>query len=476
MSKPNAAYSVRVRLQADNHPGVFARVATAIGDAGGTLGSLDIVEVTHDYTMRDVTVYATDEEHANSICKSLGSLDGVKVLDVSDRTFLLHHGGKIEVRSKIPLLTRDELSMAYTPGVARVCRAITERPEEVRRLTIKSNTVAIVTDGTAVLGLGNIGPEASLPVMEGKALLFKEFAGIDAFPICLRVSPAAKDRDPGVDEIVETVVRLEPVFGGVNLEDIAAPRCFEVEARLRERLNIPVFHDDQHGTAVVALAALRNALKVVGKRIEEISVVMAGAGAAGVAIAKILQAAGVSDVIACDRAGALEKNRSSLDSSKQWLAENTNKSQKQGSLKEVLVGADVFVGVSGPNLLVADDLRTMSSKPIVFAMANPDPEVPPNEAVGVAAVYATGRSDYPNQINNVLCYPGVFRGALDVAATTVTENMKLAAADAIASTVSDEELSADYVIPSPFNPEVVQRVAAAVARAAVEDGVAPKRL
>lgn len=462
-----------MRVQIPNEPGQFARLATVIGEAGGALGPLEIVESSPEFMVRDVTVYAVDESQIDRIAKAAQSLGGVKILDVSDRTFLLHRGGKIEVVSKIPTLTRDELSMAYTPGVARVCRAIADDPAEVRRLTIKANTVAIVTDGTAVLGLGNIGPEASLPVMEGKALLFKEFAGIDAFPIALRISPPQGDgEDPGIDEIVETVARLEPVFGGINLEDIAAPRCFEVEARLRERLNIPVFHDDQHGTAVVTLAALRNALRVVDKKIEDLKVVMAGAGAAGVAIAKMLKAAGVPSIIACDRNGAIYSGRDHLDSSKGWMAQNTNPDHVTGPLKEVIKGADLFVGVSGPNLLVADDLKKMAKDPIVFALANPDPEVPPAEAIGVAAVYATGRSDYPNQINNVLCYPGIFRGALDVAATDVTENMTLAAADAIAGTVPENEVSADYIIPSVFNKEVVRLVSEAVAKAAIADGVA----
>jgi malate dehydrogenase (oxaloacetate-decarboxylating) len=462
-----------MRVQIPNEPGGFSRLAAAIGEAGGMLGPLEIVESTAEFMTRDVTIYAADEAQVDRIEAAAKALKNYKVLYTRDRTFQLHDRGKIEVVSKISRLTRDELSMAYTPGVARVCRAIADNPEEVRRLTIKGNTVAIVTDGTAVLGLGNIGPEASLPVMEGKALLFKEFAGIDAFPIALNISPSNNDgEDAGIDELVETVARLEPVFGGVNLEDIAAPRCFEVEARLRERLNIPVFHDDQHGTAVVTLAALRNALRVVNKGIEDLRVVMAGAGAAGVAIAKMLQAAGVADIVACDRSGAIYQGRDQLDSSKGWMAEHTNAKRQSGSLKEVLVGADLFVGVSGPNLLNAGDLKTMAKDPIVFALANPDPEVPPAEAIGVAAVYATGRSDYPNQINNVLCYPGIFRGALDVGATDVTENMKLAAANAIATAIPEHEVTAEYIIPSVFNKDVVRLVASAVAEAAVADGVA----
>jgi malate dehydrogenase (oxaloacetate-decarboxylating) len=378
----------------------------------------------------------------------------------------MHEGGKIETRSKIPLQNRDDLSMAYTPGVARVCRAIADTPSDVHKFTIKANTVAIVTDGTAVLGLGDIGPSAALPVMEGKALLFKEFAGVDAFPICLDIDDA--------DQLVETVQRLAPVFGGINLEDIAAPRCFEVEERLKAALDIPVFHDDQHGTAVVVLAALRNSLKVVGKSMPDLKVVIAGVGAAGVAITKILMQAGVENVIGIDRKGAIYSGRGELDASKQWFAENTNPEMRRGALHEVLPGADVFIGVSGPGLVKRDDLRVMHDDPIVFALANPDPEILPEEAEGLAAVIATGRSDYPNQINNVLCFPGIFRGALDAGATTITENMKLAAATAIADAVPDDELSAGYIVPSVFNKHVVELVASSVAAQAVLDGVIRK--
>ena len=463
MAVPNASYSVRIRIEVDHKPGSLGRVATAIGEAGGNIAALDIVEVVGDRIVRDVNVFTVDDQHVQKIRNALDQLEGVVVVDVSDRVFLMHEGGKIEVRSKIPLQNRDDLSMAYTPGVARVCLGIAANPADVHKYTIKKNTIAIVTDGTAVLGLGDIGPEASLPVMEGKALLFKEFAGIDAFPICLRTTSA--------DEIVETVQRLEPVFGGINLEDIAAPRCFEVEERLKELLDIPVFHDDQHGTAVVVLAALTNALKVVGKRMEDLSVVMAGVGAAGVAITKILLQAGVPHVIGVDRKGAVYEGRGELDASKQWFAENTNREGRRGSLSEVMHGADVFVGVSGPGLLQRDDLRLMAKDPIVFALANPDPEITPEDAEGLVAVMATGRSDYANQINNVLCFPGIFRGALDAGATTITENMKLAAAEAIAATVPDEELSAGYIVPSVFNKRVVELVAIAVAKAAVDDGV-----
>ncbi|MBW3669093.1 MAG: NAD-dependent malic enzyme [Actinobacteria bacterium] len=463
MPTPNASYSVRLRIELDNRPGVLGRLTTAIGEAGGNISALDIAEATTSLIVRDVTVFAVDDEHVRQICKAVEALDGIHVRDVRDRTFLMHEGGKIEVRSKVPLATRDDLSMAYTPGVARICNAIAANPADAHRLTIKRNTVAIVSDGTAVLGLGNIGPEAAMPVMEGKALLFKEFAGIDAFPICLRVTSA--------DELVETVERLEPVFGGINLEDVAAPRCFEVEERLKASLDIPVFHDDQHGTAVVVLAALRNALKVVGKDMGDLKVVMSGVGAAGVAITKILLQAGVPNIIGVDRKGAIYEGRADLDASKQWLAENSNPEHRRGSLHDVMPGADVFIGVSGPGVLLRDDLRVMHNDPVVFALANPDPEITPEDAEGLVAVMATGRSDYPNQINNVLCFPGIFRGALDAGARTVTEGMKLAAAEAIAAAVPDDELSAGYIVPSVFNKRVVELVAAAVAAAAVAEGV-----
>jgi malate dehydrogenase (oxaloacetate-decarboxylating) len=462
-AKPSASYSVTIRVELDHRPGFLGKLTTAIGDAGGNILGVDMVEVAGGRIVRDVTVLAVDEDHVGAIIRAIEAVPGVAVRSVLDRTFRMHLGGKIEVRSKAPIATRDDLSMAYTPGVARVCLSIAKNPEEVHRYTVKANSVAIVTDGTAVLGLGDIGPHAALPVMEGKAMLFKEFAGIDAFPICLAVSSA--------DELVESVVRLEPVFGGINLEDVAAPRCFEVERRLKERLEIPVFHDDQHGTAVVVLAALRNALKVVGKAMGEIRVVIAGAGAAGVAIARILGEAGVPDIVAVDRTGALYEGRPGLNPVKAELARLTNPQRRAGALAEVLAGADVFIGVSGPGLVTAADLATMAASPIVFALANPDPEVSPEEAEGVAAVVATGRSDYPNQINNVLCFPGIFRGALDVGATAITEAMKLAAAEAIAGAVSEEELSPSYVVPSVLNKDVARLVAAAVADAARREGV-----
>jgi malate dehydrogenase (oxaloacetate-decarboxylating) len=467
MATPNTQYSVRIRVEVENTPGTLGRLTTAIGEAGGSIGALDLVEVVADRMVRDITVLAIDEGHVERIRAAVEAVQGVHVRDVADRTFLMHMGGKIEVRSKIPLTNRDDLSMAYTPGVARVCNAIAKDPDEVHTYTIKKNSVAIVTDGTAVLGLGDIGPYAALPVMEGKALLFKEFAGIDAFPICLNVNSP--------DEIVESVQRLEPVFGGINLEDIAAPQCFDVEERLQASLDIPVFHDDQHGTAVVVLAALRNSLKVVDKKMEDLKVVIAGVGAAGVAIAKILTNAGVPNVIGVDRKGAIYEGRDELNPAKQWLAEHTNPEMRRGALHEVMPGSDVFVGVSGPGIITSDDLRVMHRDPIVFALANPDPEITPEQAEGLAAVIATGRSDYANQINNVLCFPGIFRGALDAGATKITEHMKLAAAEAIAGAVPDNELAPSYVVPSVFNKRVVELVASSVAEAARADGVCRHR-
>ena len=414
--------------------------------------------------MRDVTVVATDAEHADRIVAAVRAVPGVEVENVSDRTFLLHLGGKIHMNANAPVKTRDDLSMAYTPGVARVCRAIADDPDKAWNLTIKRNTVAVVTDGTAVLGLGDIGPEAAMPVMEGKALLFKEFAGVDAWPICLDT----KD----VDEIVAAVRAIAPGFGGINLEDISAPRCFEIERRLRETLDIPVFHDDQHGTAVVVLAALLNALKLVGKRIEDVKVVVTGVGAAGVAVSDILMNAGVRNVVGCDSRGAVYRGRSDLNESKAAFAERTNPDNESGSADEVLHGADVFIGLSVPGAISVEGVRAMADDAIVFAMANPTPEVPPEQIADDAAVIATGRSDYPNQINNVLAFPGVFRGALDVRASAITEGMEVAAGHAIAATIGDDQLAADYIVPSVFNRDVTVSVAAAVARAAEEDGVA----
>ena len=464
---PSASFSATLRVHLDNTPGAFAALAGAVGDAGGLLGAIDLVRVERGKKVRDVTVLAGDAQHIERIVAAVREVDGIEVERVSDRTFLLHLGGKLEVVPKAPIKTRDDLSMAYTPGVARICTAIADDPGSVWNLTIKQNTVAVVTDGTAVLGLGDIGPEAALPVMEGKAVLFKEFGGVDAFPVSLATT------DP--DRIVETVAAIAPVFGGINLEDIAAPRCFEIEERLRERLDIPVFHDDQHGTAVVVLAALFNALRVVGKRIEDLRVVLTGVGAAGTAVTKMLLEAGVPDVVGCDRSGAIHAGRPGLDGYKAQFAQTTNPRGLSGSADEALAGADVFIGLSGPGAVSAEGIRSMASDPIVFAMANPTPEVAPEEIEDVAAVIGTGRSDYPNQINNVLAFPGIFRGALDVRASTITGGMNLAAARAIAAVVGEDELGPDYVIPSVFDRSVAPSVARAVGEAAAAEGVARRR-
>jgi malate dehydrogenase (oxaloacetate-decarboxylating) len=458
------SFSATLRLRLEDAPGTFARVADAIGDAGGLLGAIDIVRVERGYKVRDVTVSADGDAHLHRIAEAVRTVDGVEVLRVSDRTFLMHLGGKIEIRSKVPLKTRDDLSMAYTPGVARICQAIADQHDAEWNLTIKQNTVAVVSDGTAVLGLGDIGPEAAMPVMEGKAILFKEFAGVDAFPICL----ATKD----AEEIISICKALAPTFGGINLEDIAAPRCFEIEARLRSEVDIPVFHDDQHGTAIVVLAALVNALGVVGKRIEDVKIVTTGVGAAGIATTDVLLAAGARNIVGCDEGGAIYRGRPELPSHKAAYAERTNPENLQGTSDEALAGADVFIGLSVPKAVSADGIRTMADDAVVFAMANPTPEVVPEEIQDDVAVVATGRSDYPNQINNVLAFPGVFRGALDVRATTITREMEVAAAHAIAAVIAEDELGAEYIIPSVFNRDVSPRVAAAVAAAAEEAGVA----
>jgi malate dehydrogenase (oxaloacetate-decarboxylating) len=452
---------MRVRL--DDKPGMFARLAAVIDEAGGLLGAIDLVRVDAHSKVRDVTVLAAGERHLHEIVEKVKAVNGIEIDRVSDRTFLLHLGGKIEMRSKAPIKTRDDLSMAYTPGVARVCMAINEDRGAAWNLTIKKNTVAVVSDGTAVLGLGDIGPEAAMPVMEGKAALFKEFAGVDAWPICL----ATKD----TDTIVETVKAIAPGFGGINLEDISAPRCFEIEDRLRAALDIPVFHDDQHGTAIVVMAALLNALKVVDKRMEDLKIVMTGVGAAGVAVTKILLAGGVPDVVGCDSKGVVSLERQDLTAVKQAYAELTNPRGLSGSADGALAGADVFIGLSMPGAVTRDGIASMAKDAIVFSMANPTPEVMPEEIAGLVAVIATGRSDYPNQINNVLAFPGVFRGALDVRARTVTEGMKLAAAKAIAATIAKDEVGPEYVVPSVFNRDVAPAVARAVAEAAERDGV-----
>jgi malate dehydrogenase (oxaloacetate-decarboxylating) len=454
---PSASFSATIRVRIANQPGAFARLASTIGEAGGLLGAIDLVRVEKETKIRDVTVLADDEAHLHEIVNAVREVGGVDVVHVSDRVFLAHLRGKIEVTSRLPLKTREDLSIAYTPGVARISQAIAEEPEAVWNLTIKHNTVAVVSDGTAVLGLGNVGPAAALPVMEGKAMLFKEFAGVDAFPICLDTT------DP--DEIVRTVQAIAPVFGGINLEDISAPRCFEIERRLRETLEIPVFHDDQHGTAIVVLAALLNALRVVGKRLQDVHIVTTGCGAAGMAVTHLLQAAGASWIVGCDEGGALYRGRPDLNDAKREYAETTNPKNLQGTADELLEGADVFIGLSVPGAISVEGVRRMAPRAIVFAMANPMPEVDPEAIETLAEVIATGRSDYPNQINNVLAFPGVFRGALDVRARTIDREMELAAAHAIADTIPDDELSADYIVPSVFNRAVAPAVAAAVASA-----------
>jgi len=462
---PSASYSFTLRVKLSKQVGTLGCLTTAIGHAGGDIGAVDLVEVVDGIVIRDITVDAASSKHAEEIVATVRKLDGIEIVSVSDRTFLMHQGGKIEVVSKIPLTNRDDLSMAYTPGVARICEAIHQSPELAYNLTIKKNMVAVVTDGTAVLGLGDIGPAAALPVMEGKVMLFKEFGGVDAFPICL----ATKD----TDEIVRIVKAIAPVFGGINLEDIAAPRCFEIEERLREELDIPVFHDDQHGTAVVVLAALINAIKLVGKNMADLKVVVNGVGAAGVACSKILMAAGVQNIIGCDTKGAIYADRvDNMNSIKDWYATHTNPRQERGSIHDVIHGADVFLGVSVPGILTPDDLKNMAVNPIVFAMANPTPEIMPRVAAPYVAVMATGRSDYPNQINNVLCFPGIFAGALACRATRINEEMKMAAAAAIAGIITDSELQPEYIIPSVFDKRVVPAVVEAVKNAARLTGVA----
>jgi malate dehydrogenase (oxaloacetate-decarboxylating) len=462
MAATASSYSITMRLHTAPDHGVVGTVATTVASGGGVVTAIDVAESRHDRLVVDVTCSAADQTHSEELVAAVEAIEGVTVYKVSDRTFLLHIGGKIRVESKVPLRTRDDLSMAYTPGVGRVSMAIHKNPEDVRRLTIKGNSVAVVTDGSAVLGLGNIGPGAALPVMEGKAALFKRFADIDAWPICL----ASQD----TDEIVRAVEMIAPGFGGINLEDIAAPRCFEIERRLRDSLDIPVFHDDQHGTAIVVLAALTNALRVVKKQLPEVRIVVAGAGAAGTAIVTLLLAAGAHDVVVVDRDGALAGTDETLPPAQAELADATNPRGVSGSLHDVLVGADVFVGVSAPGILDPEWIADMAEGAVVFALANPDPEVDPAAAAKYAAVVASGRSDYPNQINNVLAFPGVFRGLLDARAEDVTVDMLLRAADAIAKVVSDEELHPSFIIPSVFHPDVAKRVASAISGKAPAEG------
>lgn len=456
---PNPSYSVTLRLRLPNRAGTLAHVTQAIADVGGSLGNIELVERDLKFLIRNITVDASSEKHAGEIVEAVQAVPEIEVLSVADRTFDIHKGGKITVESRIPLTVQSDLAMAYTPGVGRVCKAIAENPDRVYDLTVKSNMVAIVTDGSAVLGLGNLGAEAAMPVMEGKAMLFKEFAGVNAFPICL----ATQD----VDEIVNTVKYLAPVFGGVNLEDIAAPRCFEIEKRLKAETDIPIFHDDQHGTAIVSLAALFNAVKLVKKDLKDIRVVINGAGAAGIAIAKLLREAGCSDILMCDSKGILSTSRDDLNPEKQEFAV-----AQSGKLADAMVGADVFLGVSAPGVVSVEMVASMAQDPIVFAMANPIPEIQPELIMDKVAVVATGRSDYPNQINNVLAFPGVFRGALDCRASSITTNMCLQAAQAIASLVSANQLDREHIIPSVFDARVSTAVAAAVGQAARQDGVA----
>ncbi|HET7303994.1 MAG TPA: NAD-dependent malic enzyme [Segeticoccus sp.] len=459
---PSVSNSITVRLELPARATAVSELTTAIERVGGLVTGLDIQASGASLMRVDVTAAARDTTHADELVEAMAAVEGVKVGKVSDRTFLVHLGGKLQVESKVPIRNRDDLSLVYTPGVARVCLAIAKNPSDARRLTIKRNTVAVVTDGTAVLGLGDIGPLGALPVMEGKAALFKRFAGIDAFPICLDTTDA--------DEIVRTVKAISPGFAGINLEDISAPRCFEIEARLRDELDIPVFHDDQHGTAIVALAALRNALRVVDKNLEDVRIVMSGAGAAGTAILKLLLKAGARHVVVADKDGVIHGQREDIvgngHESLRWVAEHTNPEGRSGTLKQVLTGADVFIGVSAPRLLTGDDIATMADDAIVFAMANPEPEVDPAEAAQHATVVATGRSDFANQINNVLVFPGVFRGLLDAASTKVNEEVMLAAAAALADVVGPDELNAAYIVPSVFNPDVATVVARAVEAAA----------
>jgi malate dehydrogenase (oxaloacetate-decarboxylating) len=467
---PSAQYRLTIRVKLDDSKGMLlGAVTSAIGEAGGMVGAVDLVEVDDGQSLRDIVVDASDRDHWGRIIAAIDALDGAEVIDTTDRTFLLHVGGKIEQHNKHPLKTRDDLSMVYTPGVARVCLAIADDEDKAFQYTIKRNTVAVVSDGTAVLGLGNIGPSAAMPVMEGKCCLFKEFAGVDAFPICLDTT------DP--EQIIQAVRLIAPAFGGINLEDISAPRCFEIEEQLKEQLDIPVFHDDQHGTAVVVMAALLNSVKLTGRRLEDLKVLVIGLGAAGIAVTRILLEAGVREIIGADSRGALHVQREdyldgSMNSVKRWFAEVTNPERRSGAPADVIDGADLLIGVSGARALPAQALARMNADPMVFAMANPNPEVNPEEAAPYVRIMATGRSDYPNQINNVLCFPGIFRGALDVRASAITEEMKMAAARAIAEIIDESELREDYIIPSVFNRDVAPAVAAAVADQARAAGTA----
>jgi malate dehydrogenase (oxaloacetate-decarboxylating) len=465
--QPSVSYSFTMRLYIENKPGMLARIMNVIAEEKGDPGAADVVKVEGKYKVRDITVSARDAEHSKTIVEAIKKIEGIKVRNVSDRVFLLHLGGKIRIKNKVPVDTRDALSMAYTPGVARVCEAIAEDKEKAHTLTIKKNSVAVVSDGSAVLGLGSIGPEAAMPVMEGKAMLFKEFANIDAYPICLDTQDT--------EEIINAVKWMAPGFGGINLEDFSAPRCFEIEQRLKKELDIPVFHDDQHGTAVVTLAATINALKVIGKKMSDLRIVIVGAGAAGVAITRILLNAGVDEIICSDSTGIISRDRlPDLNDSKKWLAEHTNSKNENGTLLDACTDADILIGVSGPGTIPYEAVEKMGTDPVVFAMANPVPEIMPEEIQDIARIIATGRSDYPNQINNVLAFPGLFRGALDARATDINEEMKLAAAYAIANCIDENDVSEEYIVPSVFNKQVVRQVAKAVKEAAKESGAARK--
>ena len=454
MASTSPGYGITIRVEGSPDLQPVALITSALSTAGATITALDVVESLVDRVVIDVTCDTVNSDHADEITASLNVIEGLVVRKVSDRTFLLHLGGKIEIASKVPLKTRDDLSRAYTPGVARISQAIVEDPTNVRRLTMKRNTVAVVTDGSAVLGLGNIGPAAALPVMEGKAALFKRFADVDAWPVCLDTQD--------VDEIVRTVQLIAPVYGGINLEDISAPRCFEVEARLRQLLDIPVFHDDQHGTAIVVLAALKNSLKLVKKDIGAVKIVMSGAGAAGTAIARLLVKSGAKNIIAFDKDGAINSSCDREDPMRAWFIDHSNPENFSGDIHQAMTQADVFIGVSAPNVLNEADVASMADKSIVFALANPDPEIDPVVARKYAAVVATGRSDQPNQINNVLAFPGIFRGLLDAQAHKITDDLLVAAANAIADCVSPSQLNASFIVPSVFDPQVVTKVAAAV--------------
>ena len=465
---PGVAYSITVRSEYPNIPGMLGKITSAIGHAGGSAQGVDVVQTAKGEMVRDFTINTSGHDHAIQVVEAIKGVEKVNVRSVSDQTFLLHVGGKIEMHSRVPVASRDDMSKAYTPGVGRVCMAIHEDPAAVWALTGKGHTVAVVSDGSAVLGLGDIGAAASLPVMEGKALLFKEFGGVDAWPIVLDTNDT--------EEIIRIVKALAPGFGGINLEDISAPRCFEIEDRLRDELDIPVFHDDQHGTAVVVLAGLINALKIVDKKPQDLKIVVAGVGAAGTACTKILMNYGVRDIIGFDREGALDRRRDYGDNAmKQWYADNTNPDNFTGDLTEGLVGADMLLGLAGPGLVTTDDLSKMNSDAIVFALSNPDPEIWPEEIPDNVRVMATGRTDYPNQVNNSLCFPGLFRGVLDVRASTINDEMKVAAAIAIAGVIPDSHISEDFIIPSVFDKNIAKRVARGVAKVASETGVARRR-